>query len=290
MHSLIDPGRWKIAMSRVLIIDSQTPVSHEIGELLTAAGLPIEYAAGHIDALHRLRCRMFSVIITSTEGVIEEALALLQEMRVIRPNLKCIVLAPHSTPNEVIAALRARVFGCFTPPFDADEIACVTRNAASGDQSNEDIEVLSARPGWIALRVNCRLATADRLMTFARHFAAQLPETARQEIMLALREILVNAMEHGAKFNPDQVVEVNAIRTARTMTFRVRDPGAGFRREGLSHAVNSDSSDDPTAHIVLRSQQGMRAGGYGMLLAAGTVDELIYNETGNEVILIKYLD
>jgi hypothetical protein len=34
----------------------------------------------------------------------------------------------------------------------------------------------------------------------------------------------------------------------------------------------------------------MRAGGYGMLLAAGTVDELIYNETGNEVILIKYLD
>jgi anti-sigma regulatory factor (Ser/Thr protein kinase) len=34
----------------------------------------------------------------------------------------------------------------------------------------------------------------------------------------------------------------------------------------------------------------MRAGGYGMLLAAGTVDELLYNETGNEVILIKYLD
>ncbi len=49
-------------------------------------------------------------------------------------------------------------------------------------------------------------------------------------------------------------------------------------------------SDDPMAHIVLRDQQGMRAGGYGMLLAAGTVDELIYNETGNEVILIKYLD
>ena len=213
-------------MSRVLIIDSQTPVSHEIGELLTAAGLPIEYAAGHIDALHRLRCRMFSVIITSTEGVIEEALALIQEMRLIRPNLKCIVLAPYSTPDEVIAALRARVFGCFTPPFEAHSIFCVALNAATGNESNEDIEVLSARPGWIAVRVNCRLATAERLMSFAREFAAQLPETARQEIMLALREILMNAMEHGAKFNPDQVVEVNAIRTARTMTFRVRDPGA----------------------------------------------------------------
>jgi len=277
-------------MSRVLIIDSQTSVSREIGELLTAADLPFEYAAGHIDALHRLRARAFSVIITSADGVIEEALALLQEMRVIRPNLKCIVLAPHSTPNEIIAALRARVFGCFTPPFDAYEIACVARNAVTVDQSNEDIEVLSARPGWIAVRVNCRLATADRLMSFARQFAAQLPETARQEIMLALREILINAMEHGAAFNPDQVVEVNAIRTARTMTFRVRDPGAGFRKEAITHAVHSNSADDPTAHIAQRDQEGMRAGGYGLLLAAGTVDELIYNELGNEVILIKYLD
>jgi anti-sigma regulatory factor (Ser/Thr protein kinase) len=233
---------------------------------------------------------MFSVIITSTEGVIEEALALIQEMRLIRPNLKCIVLAPYSTPDEVIAALRARVFGCFTPPFEAHSIFCVALNAATGNESNEDIEVLSARPGWIAVRVNCRLATAERLMSFAREFAAQLPETARQEIMVALREILMNAMEHGAKFNPDQVVEVNAIRTARTMTFRVRDPGAGFRKEAITHAAYANPPGDLTAHTLQRRQQGMRAGGYGMLLAAGTVDELIYNETGNEVILIKYLD
>jgi anti-sigma regulatory factor (Ser/Thr protein kinase) len=277
-------------MSRILIIDSQTPVSHEIGELLIAAGLPIEYAAGHIDALHRLRCRMFSVIITSAEGVIEEALALIHEMRRIRPNLKCIVLAPYSTPDEVIAALRARVFGCFTPPFEANSIFCVALNAATGNESNEDIEVLSARPGWVAVRINCRLATAERLMSFAREFAAQLPETARQEIMIALREILMNAMEHGAKFNPDQVVEVNAIRTARTMTFRVRDPGAGFRKEAITHAAFANPPGDLTAHTLERHQQGMRAGGYGILLAAGTVDELIYNETGNEVILIKYLD
>jgi anti-sigma regulatory factor (Ser/Thr protein kinase) len=33
----------------------------------------------------------------------------------------------------------------------------------------------------------------------------------------------------------------------------------------------------------------MRPGGYGLLLAAGTVDELIYSEIGNEVLLIKYV-
>jgi anti-sigma regulatory factor (Ser/Thr protein kinase) len=276
-------------MSRVLIIEGKTSVSREIGERLAAADVPHEFAAGHIDALHCLRCRAFSVIVTSADCVIEEDLALLREMRIIRPNLRCIVLAPHSTPDELIAALRARVFGCFTPPFEAYDIAALARNAATDEELREDIEVLSARPGWVALRLNCRLVTADRLMSFAKEFAAQLPETARQEVILALREILLNAMEHGAAFNPDQVVEVDAIRTARTMTFRVRDPGAGFRRDSIPHAAFGKSSD-PTAHIVQREQQGMRPGGYGLLLAAGTVDELIYNELGNEVFLIKYLD
>ena len=44
-------------------------------------------------------------------------------------------------------------------------------------------------------------------------------------------------MEHGAAFNPEQVVEVTAVRTARSYVFHVQDPGAGFRRESLVHAA-----------------------------------------------------
>jgi hypothetical protein len=32
----------------------------------------------------------------------------------------------------------------------------------------------------------------------------------------------------------------------------------------------------------------MRPGGYGILLAQGVVNELIYSEAGNEVLLIKH--
>jgi DNA-binding NtrC family response regulator len=79
---------------------------------------PMEYAAGDADALQRLRMRSFGVVITSPDSAVDEDLALLEEMRVIRPGVKCIVLAHHSTTGEVISALRARVFACFTPPFD----------------------------------------------------------------------------------------------------------------------------------------------------------------------------
>ena len=70
------------------------------------------------------------------------------------------------------------------------------------------------------------------------------------------------------------------------LAFYVRDPGAGFRRESLTHAAIAN----PAAHIVYRQEQGMRAGGFGLLPAGGAVDELINSEIGNEVLLIKYVD
>jgi anti-sigma regulatory factor (Ser/Thr protein kinase) len=250
----------------------------------------MEHSAGHADTLQRLRLRSFGVVITDPDSTLDEDLALLEEIRLVRPGVKCIILARSSTPDDVIAALRARVFACYTPPFDVDEIVTLVRGAASDSQWRDDIQVLTARPGWVSVRVNCRLITADRLMTFARELSTRLPEDSRFEIMQALREILLNAMEHGAAFNPDQVVEVTGVRTARSMVFYVRDPGAGFRRDSLSHAASANPEDNPVAHIERREEEGIRAGGYGLLLASGTVDELMYSEIGNEVILIKYVD
>jgi DNA-binding NarL/FixJ family response regulator len=214
-------------VSRILVIGNDAEVSREIGAALCAADLPMEYSAGNADTLQRLRMRSFGVVITSPDSAIDEDLALLEEMRAVRPGVKCILLARHSTPDEVIAALRARVFACFTPPFDPAEIAHLVCSAASDSNWRDDIQILSAKPGWVSLRVNCRLITAERLMTFANELSAQLPEDTRRDIMLAFREILLNAMEHGAAFNPEQVVEVTGVRTGRALVFYVRDPELG---------------------------------------------------------------
>jgi anti-sigma regulatory factor (Ser/Thr protein kinase) len=277
-------------MSRVLIIGDHTQVGREIGDELSAADFHTEYADDHADALRRLSLRPFGVVVTSPDSTVDEDLEFFEEIRLVRPGVKCIVLARQSTPDEVIAALRARVFACFTPPFDPGEIARLASRAASDSEFRDDIQVLSAKPGWVSVRVNCRLITAERLMTFVKELSSQLPENSREQMMQALREILFNAMEHGADFNPDQVVQVTAVRTARSMVFYVRDPGSGFRRESLSHAAIANPSGDPAAHIAQREKEGMRPGGYGLLVASGTVDELIYSELGNEVLLIKYTD
>jgi len=90
-------------------------------------------------------------------------------------------------------------------------------------------------------RASCRFITTERLLSFANELSAQLPE-------------------HGAAFNPEQMVEVTAVRTGRAMVFYVRDPGSGFRRESLTHAVFANPADDPAAHIMQREAEGMRPG------------------------------
>lgn len=279
----------KPAASRVLLIGRDPRLGRPLEEGLTANNCVFDYAAGSADALRRLRREPYVVVITDPTTSIEEDLALLAEMRGIRPGVRAIVLAPSSTREEVVAALRARVFLCMSAPFDVTEIADYAARAAVTEDALLGIEVLSAHRDWVSLRMNCQMLTAERLMAFVKELQSELPEAPREELMMAFREVLTNAMEHGAQLQAGKIIDVAAIRTARTIVFYVRDPGPGFRWEAIPHAAISNPLEAPTQHIEVREQQGMRPGGFGILMARGIVDELMYSEVGNEVVLIKHM-
>jgi anti-sigma regulatory factor (Ser/Thr protein kinase) len=220
---------------------------------------------------------------------IHEDLALVDELRRVRPGVPIIVVAPEATPQEVIHAMRARVLGCFVDPVDEHDLGQLVRQALAEPNWQAGIEVVSARPEWISVRANCRLLTAERLMTFFATLGAKLPEEWRNEALFAFREVLLNAMEHGGRFDPGQMVEVAAVRTRRTVVYYVRDPGEGFRPDALPHAAVSNPAGDPVGHLGARAEQGLRPGGFGLLLVKQVVDEVLFSGTGNEVLLIKHL-
>jgi anti-sigma regulatory factor (Ser/Thr protein kinase)/ActR/RegA family two-component response regulator len=275
-------------MSSVLLIGHPSETTGLIAHALAARDCQCQQACGDADALHRLRKQSFDVLITDPETTIEEDLALIEEIREVRPGVKVLVLAVSSTPEEIIAALRARVFVCVTAPFDAEQIADFAVKATADFEWRTEIEVLSAQRDWVSLRANCRMLTAERVVTFLGELHSEVPDATHEDMMMAFREILLNAMEHGAGFNHHKVVEVSAVRTGRSLVFYVRDPGTGFRREALAHAAVGNVSGGPAAHVEQRAELGMRPGGFGILLAQGIFDELIYSERGNEVLLIKY--
>ena len=110
-------------MSSVLLIGKETDPVRSIAQALAAVDCHCERARGSAGAIRCLRQQSFDVVITDPDTTIDEGLALIEEMRDIRPGMKAILLAPSSTPEEIIAALRARVFVCFSAPFDVHEIA-----------------------------------------------------------------------------------------------------------------------------------------------------------------------
>ena len=183
-------------MSSVLLIGKETDTILSIAQALAAA---IATVSGPVEARARFAVcanSSFDVVITDPDTTIDEGLALIEEMRDIRPGMKAILLAPSSTPEEIIAALRARVFVCFSAPFDAHEIAGFACRAATDSDWRTEIEVLSAQPDWISLRANCHILTAERVVTFLGELQSGLPEAIRDKLMLAFREILLSAMGH----------------------------------------------------------------------------------------------
>lgn len=274
--------------SRVLVIGSEPKLSNALEGALTERECRFRHAAGSADTLRRLRQEPYDVVVTDPDTSIPEDLALLSEIRALRPGVRVILLTQESTPEEIIAALRANVFLVKCPPFDAEEIAEYALRAGTDSDVPLGIEVLSARRDWVSLRVNSEKLTAERLVEFFKELETGLPEEPREQLMMAFREILLNAIEHGAEFHPAKVVEVAAVHTQRAIVFYVRDPGEGFRLDAIPHAAIANPPEEPVAHMQLRETLGMRPGGFGILTAKGIVDELIYSELGNEVLLIKH--
>jgi anti-sigma regulatory factor (Ser/Thr protein kinase) len=154
---------------------------------------------------------------------------------------------------------------------------------------DDDIVVISARPEWISLRLKCKMATAERLTLFIRGLEMSLKAEERDMIAAVFRELLVNAIEHGGHSDPQLEVNLSYIRTSRSIIYYLRDPGPGFSIDAIPHAAVGNP-DDPVRHVEIREAQGMRAGGFGILLSRNFADELIYSEKGNEVVFIKYLN
>jgi anti-sigma regulatory factor (Ser/Thr protein kinase)/CheY-like chemotaxis protein len=273
----------------ILLIGATSEAERWLREQPFLADAVVDRAQGSAHALRLLRRRAYDAVVTDRATSVDEDLALLEEMREIRPRLKVVLLTPAAAPEELIRALRAHVFAVFDAPFEPAAVAEMIRLAIQETEGREGIEVLAATRHWLSLRLDCRRLTAERVLSFLTQLRERdIADPERADLMLAVREVLMNAIEHGGGLDPDQVVEVSAVRTARAIVFYIRDPGQGFQIEKLPHAAVSNPPDDPTAHVEKRAQAGLRPGGFGLLLARSIVDEMILSEKGNEVLLVKH--
>jgi CheY-like chemotaxis protein len=273
----------------LLVVDDDPSIHELIGAMLAGKDWELDRAGNGDEALARLAARSYDLVLSDILMPGMDGLTLLGHMRNRDPHARIVVMTVKNTSAHILESLRHQATAYIAKPFDRDLLLGTLENALSTTVDQDDITVISDKPNWISLEIRCKLATAERLTQFMRELPSDLKPDEREQIAIAFRELLMNAIEHGGRLDPEKIVDLSYIRTARCIVYYIRDPGEGFSLDNLSHAAVANAADEPFHHVEVREQSGTRPGGFGLLLTQSFADELIYSAKGNEVILIKYL-
>jgi DNA-binding response OmpR family regulator len=278
---------------RLLIVDDDPSIHELLQAMFADTSWEADSVSNGEDALTQLESHRdfhaYDLVLADILMPGMDGLTLLGRLRARYPQIPVVIMTVKNTPEHVLGSLRREASAYIGKPFSRDALLSTLRNALSNSVSGGDIKILSDKPNWISLQISCRLATADRLTQFVRELPSDLNPAVREEIATAFRELLMNAVEHGGHLDPEKTVDLSYIRTARSIVYYIRDPGAGFSMDTLAHAAIANNPEEPFHHVELRHQMGLRPGGFGLLMTKSFADELIYSAKGNEVILIKYL-
>ena len=275
---------------KILIVDDEKDLHELVSLALTQEGYLVVDCFNARDGLEQLRQDEFDLALLDVMMPEMDGLQMLAEIRLENRDLPVIMMTAVSTPETVVDALREQACDFLAKPFSIDDLTRAVKTAFKLQPQEISVEVLSARPEWIELRVPCDLAAIEPLERIMTQLETDLPAETRDSVIYAFREMLRNAIEHGGKNDPTQKVEVGYLRTPRVIIYRIKDPGEGFSIESIYHAAILNPDNDPMHHEQIRAEMGLRPGGFGILIARNMVDEMIYNERHNEVVLIKYLE
>jgi DNA-binding NarL/FixJ family response regulator len=277
-------------MSRkALLVSNDASVKAMLWQILGDKQWTIQDADNNAAALKLVEGSKFDLILTGEQTSGREDIELLRKIRRIHPHTRVIILTDETTPADVVSAMREHAFGYFSTSYSMAALALIVQYAVEEPCWDDGIEVVSATPDWIVLNARCDMKTSERLGQFFYEMI-ELPDPEKDVVAAAFRELLMNAIEHGGKFDPEKYVEISYVRTSRAVACKIKDPGEGFSLGNIPHAAVMNPPGDPLRHLTYREAENLRPGGFGVLLVKNTIDELLYNEKGNEVVLVKYID
>jgi serine/threonine-protein kinase RsbW len=227
-------------------------------EMLDMAGYPLGLFSDFEFETHEIQMKMGDRLVLYTDGVTDA----------VDPGGKRF---GHKTLMDLIAAN-----GKLSCSELTEKVTRSVEEFMGGIKQRDDIivSILEIQDDpWIHKRVVFR----ETGTLIAEVMEALAPYNLEMQTTYAIRlsvdEAVSNAWRHGLNEADDVPFEVSYLISDEGFQLRVRDTGAGFDHESLP---------DPTVEENL-----FKSHGRGVFLIRQTMDEVEFNETGNEITILK---
>jgi CheY-like chemotaxis protein/anti-sigma regulatory factor (Ser/Thr protein kinase) len=290
-------------MARVLVVEDSPTQASELRFMLEDAGFDVEIAGDGIAALSSLEERLPDLIVTDLQMPRMDGLALVQAVRGKHPSVPVVLITAHGSEEIAARALRSGAASYVPKRYLGQDLAQVVQQiiamAAPDPEKERVIESLEETQFRFKLTNDESLVAP--LIRRLEEVVLEMGLCDQAELIrvaVALREAIVNAIDHGnleldselrqdderiyhrlANERRDQSpyrerrVRIDVGVTRTEATFTISDQGPGFDPSTLP---------DPTDPANL-----CRIGGRGLLLIRTLMDEVSFNTTGNQIMLVK---
>ncbi len=290
----------------ILIVDDEEIIRSLLLTLFERDGrYEAETAEDGLEALAALERRVYSLIITDLQMPNLGGLGLLRKLRETHPQVPVIVFTGYGDMQDAIEALRLGAVNFLRKPFELREILPSVVRAIEVVARTERRRLVYDYIDSInlSLTIPPRLDETDPVI---QHLIDPLvplhiiPEAEIKNVFLALDEVLSNAIFYGAlqidsslrekpeghalfeqimvarEIDPayaSRRIHLSAAYSPERAVFKIKDPGEGFDYDNLPDPTNPENL--------------LREHGRGLLLVRCFMDDLQFNDAGNEVTLIK---
>jgi CheY-like chemotaxis protein/anti-sigma regulatory factor (Ser/Thr protein kinase) len=245
----------------------------------------VREASDGIEAMEALETALPALVLTDLRMPRMGGLELLRSVRQRLPSLPVIVISGVGMDDEVVQCLQEGAIDFLRKPFPLQRLAATVRDALLRQQSAPGQEWHYEKSGWLELTADSAFETIARFRTCVERLTetSVAPDMA-EELRFAIEELGRNAVEWGNRGEKGKRVQLSYCLFGEKIMFKIEDEGTGFNPASVP-----DPSVAPQESLHQREEQGKRVGGFGIHLVRKLMDEVIYNERGNVVVMTKHL-
>ncbi len=263
----------------VLVVDDDRDVLSTLTEILAELRLnPVSAENGH-EALDVLRTRKIDLMITDLMMPHMNGFELIQHTRRLNVNIPIAVISGHGEVRNVVSALTQGAYNFITKPFTIREIETIvkrglrlrefslgTHRLLEGVRNSTDMTL----PSYPHLLPSVALYVVRECQ-----WRGIEDEAVLSNISICVDELLNNALLHGNDLDESRSISVALTFDQEKAMISVEDQGQGFDHRKMLEEFTSNADMLPERR--------------GLFIVHYLMDEVVFNDRGNKVTMVKYL-